>query len=343
MSDEIVITDLIKATKNNCKYLFKKKWTIIFVSFIFGIIGIVYTWLQEPKYTAQLTFVAENEKSGMGGYAGIAAQFGFDLGGGSNNAFGGDNLMELLKSRTLIDMTLLTPYGSGNKLLIDQYITNHKINKNWSKDTCLSKIKFEPVLKGVNLVRDSILNKISGDIIKSKLDVDKVDKKLDIIYINMTDKDQFFAKKFVETLADNAILYYTTYKTKKNLANVNILQHQSDSVRGMLFGNVNDVASINDLNVNPIKQALRTSGQKKQIDLQVNVALYTELLKNLELAKLSLRKETPLIQIVDTPHLPLKNEKKGRLFSGIIFAFLGFIITCGYFLLQVQLNKTKVS
>jgi hypothetical protein len=334
MSSEIIIVDLIKKGKEAFFFLLKKWKAILLVSFIAAIFGIVKTWLEDPRYTAEMTFVAESDKSGgLGGYASIAAQFGFDVGGGGGGAFAEDNLVELLKSRKLIDKTLLSQYD--NNLFIDQYAINHKINKGWEKDSVMSKANFGSIASGdYNRKRDSIFNAIADGIIKGQLDVDKVDKKLDIIYIKMTDIDMLFAKRFTEKLADNAIKFYTEYKTEKNLANVVILQRQTDSVKSLLFGSVNDVATLNDLNVNPIKQTLRTSGQKKQIDLQVNSALYTELLKNLELSKLNLRKETPLIQIIDTPKLPLKNEKKGRLYMGVIFAFFGGLFCSAYLLLK---------
>ncbi len=334
MSSEIIIVDLIQKGKEAFAFLLKKWKVILAVSFFAAIIGIVKTWLKDPNYTAEMTFVAEGDKGGgLGGYASIAAQFGFDIGGGGGGAFAEDNLVELLKSRRLIDKTLLSAYN--NNLFIDQYIINHKFDKKWANDTVLSKAQFASIATGEYIPkRDSMFNVIANDIITKQLDVDKVDKKLDIIYIRLTDVDMVFAKRFVEKLADNAIKFYTEYKTQKNLANVQILQRQTDSVKAMLFGGISDVASINDLNVNPIKQALRTSGQKKQVDLQVNSALYTELLKNLELSKLNLRKETPLIQIIDTPKLPLKSDKKGRLLTGIIFAFFGGIICSGYLLLK---------
>lgn len=333
MSSELIIVDLVKKGKQSITFLLGRWKTLFLVAVITGLIGIVKTWLQDPKYTAQMTFVAENEKGGsLGGYASIAAQFGLDIGGGgSGSAFAEENLLELLKSRMLIDKTLLSQYD--NNLFIDQYVTNHKLNKKWSKDTALSKINFQSKLDGgYERKRDSIFNSIANNIILNAIEVDKVDKKLDIIYIKMKDMDMIYAKRFVEKLASNAISFYTAYKTEKNQTNVNILQRQTDSVKAMLFGSINDVASINDLNVNPIKQSLRTNGQKRQVDLQVNSALYTELLKNLELAKLTLRKETPLIQIIDTPKLPLKNEKKGRLFMGVIFGFIGSFL-CALFLL----------
>jgi uncharacterized protein involved in exopolysaccharide biosynthesis len=48
---------------------------------------------------------------------------------------------------------------------------------------------------------------------------------------------------------------------------------------------------------------------------------------NLELAKLALRKETPLIQVIDRPILPLKKEKLGKLKSLILGGFLAGFLT----------------
>ena len=53
----------------------------------------------------------------------------------------------------------------------------------------------------------------------------------------------------------------------------------------------------------------RVPSVNRQVDVQANTAILTELVKNLELAKVDLRKETPLIQIIDTPILPLPFEK----------------------------------
>jgi uncharacterized protein involved in exopolysaccharide biosynthesis len=52
--------------------------------------------------------------------------------------------------------------------------------------------------------------------------------------------------------------------------------------------------------------------------------------KQTELAKVTLRKETPLIQVIDSPILPLKIEKfgkvKGVLIGGILSGFLVVLV-----------------
>ncbi|HLX52422.1 MAG TPA: hypothetical protein VKR58_00675, partial [Aquella sp.] len=58
-------------------------------------------------------------------------------------------------------------------------------------------------------------------------------------------------------------------------------------------------------------------------DVQASTAIYSEIVRNLEISKISLRQEMPLIQVIDKPVLPLDKNYLGKT-KGII---LGFIIT----------------
>ena len=79
---------------------------------------------------------------------------------------------------------------------------------------------------------------------------------------------------------------------------------------------------------------VRTGVVRRQVDVQANGTVYGELLKQLEVSKISLRRETPLIQIIDEPRIPLDNDKPGRLKTGIIFSLLGGIACFFYLLLK---------
>jgi len=318
--------DVMSKGKKMFQYLWTKKLLIILIAFFGGVIGVVNVWLQDPAYSAELTFTPENSSdSKIGSYAGIAAQFGIDLGIGGGGVFEGDNIIELFKSNVLIEETLESPIGiTGYNSLIDYYIplTKNKKIITLVKD---NKIDFTASTQKGFRIRDSIMQVAIKDIGK-KLDVDKIDKKLTIIKVSFLFKDEIFAKKFVEALTNTAVNYYLNYKSEKARQNVAILQHQADSVKAELFGSVTNVAELNDLNVNPTRQAARVGSQKRSIDVQVNGAIYTEILKNLELAKIALRRETPFIQIIDRPIYPLKNKKMGRLKGGILGAFIfGFL------------------
>lgn len=325
---EIHIIDLVLQLKGAVLFLWSKKIIVFSFCFLFGLAGIAYAWFTQPKYTAEMTFALDTERSGgsFGGYAGIAAQFGLDIGSSGAGVFEGDNLIEFLNSRLLAEKTLRSKGNAGgNKLLIDVYIDNHELKKKWAGKVNWTNIKFETV-QPPERVRDSIMTEVCEKIKKSGLSIERKDKKLSFVVVKMTDNDEVFVKTFVETLASNAIEYYVNYKSTRAKRNVQILERQVDSIRNILDGGIDDVASGNDLNINPLKQKARTNIQKRQIDVQTSTLIYGEALKNLALSKVILQKETPLIQIIDKPVLPIRKIKPGRLLSGIIFSVVGFFI-----------------
>ena len=73
------------------------------------------------------------------------------------------------------------------------------------------------------------------------------------------------------------------------------------------------------------------------------MAILTELVKQNELAKVALRKETPLIQVIDQPILPLKKEKfgkaKGIVLGGILGGFFIVLILISRFVAKSNFSK----
>jgi uncharacterized protein involved in exopolysaccharide biosynthesis len=112
---------------------------------------------------------------------------------------------------------------------------------------------------------------------------------------------------------------------------MNILRRQTDSIRGELNGAITGVAVANDnvFGLNPAMNVRRAPSARRQVDVQANTAILTELVKQTELAKVTLRKETPLIQVIDTPILPLEKEYvskiKGIVLGGVIAGFLALL------------------
>ena len=62
-----------------------------------------------------------------------------------------------------------------------------------------------------------------------------------------------------------------------------------------------------------------------QKDKTVAYTLYSEVIKNIELTKMSQAQQTPIFQIVETPRLPLEN-KKLELYELFLMGLLGGII-----------------
>lgn len=336
--DDLSLKDLLIKIQEWWRYLLSK-WLIILVFGLIGSsLGLIFALYKKPVYTASTTFVLEDEKSGgVGNLAGLASMAGLDIGGSGGGIFQGENILQLYKSRTILSQTLLTKVNVGNKdqLLVDYYIEFNKLRKGWD---------LKPELKNFNFVgdttkftiskkrlRDSILGEIVSNISKGNLTVSKPDKKLSTIQVDVKSQDELFSKMFNDVLVRNVSNFYVLTKTKKTLQNVRILQNKADSVRAVMNGAIYTAVAVADAtpNLNPTRQVQRVApAQRAQFSAETNKSILSEMVKNLEMTKMALLKETPLIQVIDQPIYPLKKEKfskaKGILLGGIF----GGIIIC---------------
>jgi len=153
--------------------------------------------------------------------------------------------------------------------------------------------------------------------------------------VNFSSTDELFAKEFNNKLVEMVNKFYVQTKTKKSLENVQVLQHQADSVKAVLNSSIGGVASAMDAapNANPQMQTLRVASQRKQVDVQASSAVYGEIVKDLEIAKITLRQDVPLIQMIDMPVVPLENDHI-KVLKGLAIGFLlgAFVITSWLFI-----------
>jgi uncharacterized protein involved in exopolysaccharide biosynthesis len=351
-NDEISIKELIIKIKEWVAYL-KTKWKLIIaISAIGGIIGFVFASFQKPTYKAVMTFVLDEAQGGggMSGAMGLASTFGIDLGGGGGGGlFTSSNILELMKSRLVIEKTLLNavPYNNNGKIenisLAEYYIRINELREAWSKKPEFKDIQFAPTAdrSHFSLQQDSILQTISGSIVKNNLIIAQKDKKVSIISIEVKTENQIFSKLFCEQLAKETSDFYIETKSKKARFNVDILQKQTDSIRAELNGAITGVASAMDnvFNLNTALTSRAAPSKRKQVDVQANTAILTQLVAQLELAKVNLRKETPLIQVIDQPILPLEKDKFGRLKSLLFSGILAGFFTILYLIISNWYNK----
>jgi hypothetical protein len=254
-----------------------------------------------------------------------------------------------MKSRLLVEKVLLKPIEINGKTitLAEFYIQINDLRQKWDKKPALKNIQFIPEADPAkfSIIQDSLIQKFHKDLIeKENLSIAQKDKKVTILSIEVTSENELFSKIFCENLAKETSDFYIETKSKKAKINVSVLQKQVDSVKNALNGAIAGVATETDnvYNLNPAFNIKGAPSKKKQIDVQANTAILTNLVVQLELAKITLRKETPLIQLIDGPILPLQKEKFGKLKSISLGGFLaGFLFIL--YLIFGQLYKKLVA
>jgi hypothetical protein len=229
--DEISLKELILKIKDWYRFLLTKWILIVAAGIIGGTIGVGYTFTQKATYTASLSFALEDEKQGAGGLSGalgLASSLGIDLGTSAGGAFSGANLIELLKSRNIVEKALLNPItvNGKTKSLAQHFINFNELNKKWDSKPLLKGIEFKPDAdrSKFTLQQDSILGNIYASIAGANglLSVAQKDKKISIINIDVKSTDELFSKAFTESIAQEVSSYYIEIKSKKARQNMEI-------------------------------------------------------------------------------------------------------------------------
>ena len=339
---------LINSVKSWFFYLLSNLRGIVIITSIFLAFALLYNYVKSPVHYARTTFVLDSESSSnsIGDIASLASLAGINASSfiDGSSLFQIDNIQELYRSSSMIKETLLSEdnFGDINIMLIDRLADNEKINKKWDRlNVDFSAYKS----KSTNLrVHDSILNEVVKIIKKKYLIVDKPSRKTTILEIGFDHKDELLAKSFNEKLVSIVNDFYNKTKTQKTGENLKILERQADSVKKVLDKSILVLAEKDQSipNPNPLTKVSLVPYQKALIDVQANSAIYQEIVKQLELAKVSHRNKTPLIQIIDKPILPLENSKL-KLFECLVFGIFGGLFISVFYYSLLRFYKSLIN
>jgi hypothetical protein len=331
---EISYKERLLKVKEYFQYLLGK-WIIILVFGLGGsALGLVASLLNEPTYKAHLSFALIDSSGGASGLASLASSFGMSIMSGGDGAFSGDNLLEIIKSRHAVELALLTPvtYKGQKQNLVEVYVQINEMRDAWNKNKKnaeLRQLSFPVGQKRETFTRtqDSVLHSISEAIRTSRtLLVERKDKKLDIVNMDYTSQDELFSKLFVEKLMEDTYQFYLDTRTSQSRTNIAMMEATADSIKRLYESSLYRSASISQFNINQAIQLAAVPKIKQETNAQLYGAVYAEVLKNLETLKLEMARDKPIVQIIDTPRLPLVREHlgkaKGMVIGGIWGGFL---------------------
>jgi uncharacterized protein involved in exopolysaccharide biosynthesis len=324
----------------------------LYITLITSALGLLYGKLQPSTFKATSTFIVEDKSGkGGGGLSGLASQFGIDVGGltgGGAGLFDGDNILEIIKSRAIIEKVLLTkmeePASSKGQTIADYYIQINDLASAFeSKNINVKSLNFAGLTEGVKhtVQQDSILYILFSRINKD-ISVEKKNKKSTIITLEVVSGDQVFSKTFAEELLKQTSDLYIDIKTGNLSRSINKIQQKADSLQNSLTGIYQkSFQAENATKLYNVNSSLRINTSQTEIaarDKTVSSTLYAEVVKNLETLKLSLINQTPVIQVLDTPKFPLFDQRTPARYSLIIGFAIGFVLSFFYALYKYTSN-----
>jgi hypothetical protein len=331
----IVLGDVIESVKRFLGYL-RSQFVLIALCGLVGLVlPLIYRAFQKPAYAASTTFILEEKSAGGGGLAGIASQVGLDLGslGSGSSLFTGDNILDIIKSRVIIEKVLLTPIsGNSGKTLADLYVEFSGLGERLPAPISFASLGAHSVYQ------DSVLYVMYEQIAKKNVSVDRLNKKGSIFKIVTVSQNQVFSKNFAERLLKETTTYYVNVKTSSALANVQRLQARGDSLLRVLNAKSYNAASFQILDPNVAYKSMSVPAEVSSRDKSIVFSIYAEVTKNLEMSRIALVSQTPVIQLLDVPKYPLMDDRKSYLFLGLV-GFIAGIFAAIFLCLYLYTDK----
>lgn len=322
------------------RLLVSKYWIFLIVGFLGGCTGIIYAWMQENEFKSKLTFSLSEGGSALNSLAGLASEMGINIGGGDESIFSGDNIIEILRSRRIIETVLLSEevFDGKNMKMIERHLDisglrdKKKIFENTHFPVAQPREKY-------TYLQDSVIMVIYNGLIKNNISCSRPDRRMNIYEINVISTDEKWSKVFTDRILEQATKFYTEIRTKKAKNTLAILENRLSNTKGNFDQSLTSYSLSQDANLNPAFAETQLPAVKNQTDMQIYMGAYAELFKNLEIARFQFLNETPVIQVIDQTAYPMENIKKGKLVTGVLFALVACLLLVAFFWTRRLIQK----
>lgn len=329
----ITLADAVKILKEYFVQFKQNKWTVFLVICVAVVVGIFVAYRSKPKYIASCSMMLESSGGGkMSGALALASQFGLlGGGGGGGSVINEDKLIEIISLEPIIKNALFqkVTIDSVTDILANHFIQLFDYTKQWQKNEELKNFRFQHSKENLTEKENRVFKMFYGRIKTEFLKTDK--SKSGIISVTVTTPDELFSKYFNDELIKAVTRFYVDRIVEKGRKNVDIIQRRVDSVAEALRDSELTLAKWKDGS----HQLVKAQGMMNEIRLrrnvEVNNSMYIEGVKQLEIAKFSLLNETPFLQVLDEPSLPLAAKGKISFFKGVLAGgFAGVLLAFLY-------------
>jgi|AntRauTorckE5430_2_1112549.scaffolds.fasta_scaffold00542_5 uncharacterized protein involved in exopolysaccharide biosynthesis len=346
--DDTTLKELIVEIQEFLLFAWKKPLIVILFVILGVSLGILKAYTSKTSYSAELTFmINEDDGGGVGGVGAILGQFGFGGGSSEHNL---DKIIELSKSRKILQGVIFDSITiSGQKNSIGNHIINvYDLHQVWEEEekedlhgfyfTDQSEITNEIIH---NTAAKNIYSILAGS---PKEGVDGLVRTVSndltgILYINAITESEELSLGLTKNVYNSLSQFYIENSIEKHLTTFEQLSQKADSVISELSSVEYRLAKIKDRSSGIIDRRNRLEENKLQRDVQILTVLYGEVLKNKETASFVVSNSTPFFQTVDVPTLPLSKDKISMIRSIIIFSMIAFILCFSFLILWYIIAK----
>ena len=318
-NDEIDIIDLLKK-------LYKSKKSIIYTTIIFLIIGIAFALLSPVKYNSTTVFITQNQETGSSSLSGVASLVGINLSSGlSGSEIPPTMYPKIIESVKFKRLLLKKVIDEKNNITLENFITEYYSIKKDEEEN-LSDL-------GMTLNEEKYF-RILTEILN--VSVNQIDGFISIGCIMPNAEYSAKIAKFSRELLQNIIIENKIETARQNL----IFSEGQLMEKKKEFDDIySKLAFFSDSNINSVNSFVLNEKNKLESEFQIISAVVEEISKQVEQAKLQLKKDTPVFSTIQEAVIPVKISSPKRTQTVIIFGFIGFILSSIFVLTSESLKN----
>ncbi len=309
-----VLRDLIHSLREYGAELKSNKLIFIIVLIPIASLFLYRQITNKPSFVAKTSFMLNESGGTNSGLASILGQFGIAAPGQEISL---QKIIEIAKTRIVAEKVFLSKVNINGS---EDWIGNHfikclKDNNEWTKISLfrnnddLENFRFEHGNKNQFTAQEFIALKKLHTIFLKKLET-SFNEKSGIMELSTVIKDQELSYQMCTKLFNELSQFYIDKSTEKQQETYDKLKNKVDSIRKLMHGKDYTLANMKDTYRNTWQ--LESSVPQTQTDRDIRMlnVIYTEALRNLEVASFALQNQTPFVQALDLPMKPLEIRKE---------------------------------
>lgn len=328
--------------------LWSKKWPILLIAFIFGVIGFVIGLDQPKKYRTVVTLAPESSESNLASAASsITSMIGVSLGSSEFDAIYPELYPDIISTIPFTVEMLNIPVCTVDSSYtgdLYHYLANHQkktvLQKIRKKLTSLIRKKKE---QGSDVLDPYRLSKGQMTLIEDyhELVTCDVDVKTNMITLTSVMQDKQVACTVADSLCVKLQEYVTAYKTNKASNDLKTVKKLYEEAKKDYLAAQQQYAMFLDRNMNLTRESAKAEAVRLENEQNMTFAIYQEMSSQLAMSRAKLQEQTPAFTVLEPARLAEWHFSPKKSVIAIIFAFLGGIGACVWY--YMKLNGLSLS
>ena len=328
-----------------------ESWKLVFLmTLCFAIFGVIISFSTPKEYTAEVVVAPEASGSSFAGsgLGSLASMVGMDLSSNTVDAIYPMLYPDIIKSTpflaSLFDVRVQNLEGSVDttyyayikdfreRTWLDKAKNVPSNVKNWMT-SFLSSSPAAPPSPQFNPYMLSKSQKGMVDRLDKAIGI-FVDKKTDVITLSFTDRDSRVAAAMADTIMNRLQQEVTLYRTKKSIDDCRYIERMYHESKDSLDVSQQRYADFVSRNRNVVNEFTLIEKERLDADKELKTTIHAQWAQQLLLAKAKVQETTPVFVTLKPAIIPVAPSSMGRMFSTILFAFVGAVFAILYILMK---------